>query len=114
MDLADLLGIRLDDAPELRLLGKCPFTRVAAAGAFAVQRADLNANAACCKPRQPVTLKDARLPPPQDALKTRLWPVANDELEQHIGVRVDNHGGPVNSLDEWAETTAAHPRTFPS
>jgi hypothetical protein len=39
----------------------------------------------------------------KDELEGRLCPVANDELEQHVGVRVDDHGRPVNGFDEWAE-----------
>jgi hypothetical protein len=87
----DLLDVLLDDAPELRLLGECAFTRVATACAFAVQRADLDANTACCKPRQPVALKNAHLSATQDELERRLVAPADEQLEQHVGVRVDDH-----------------------
>jgi hypothetical protein len=97
-ELADPLDVLLDDAPELRLLGECAFTRAATACAFAVQRADLDANTACCKPRQPVALKDAHLSATQDELERRLVAPADEQLEQHIGVRVDDHGRSVDRL----------------
>jgi hypothetical protein len=43
--MADLFGVGLDNAPELRRLGECTFTRVATVGAFAVEGADLDSNA---------------------------------------------------------------------
>jgi hypothetical protein len=106
VDLADLLGVLLDDAPELRLLGECALTRVATACAFAVQGADLDADVACCEPRQPVALEDARLSETQDELEGRLVAVADEQLEQHVGVRVDDHGRPVDGHGE-TETTLA-------
>ena len=59
---------------ELRLLGECAFTRVGAACAFAVQGTDLDANATCCKPRQPVARKDARLSATQYELEGPILP----------------------------------------
>ena len=105
LDLADLLGVLLYDASELRLLGERAFTRVITACSLAVERAHLDANPACCKSRQPVAPKDALISSTQDELEGRLCALANDELEEHVGVRVDDHGRPVNDLVEWDEPT---------
>jgi hypothetical protein len=45
-NLADEVGIAVDEPPELRLLGQRSLTRVALPRAFAVERADLDSNGA--------------------------------------------------------------------
>src|SRR5439155_19904913 len=72
------------DTPKFRRLSERPRTGVATASAFAVERADLDANPACDQPRQPVAFEE---PATQGELEVAL---ANDDLEQHVGVRVDD------------------------
>jgi hypothetical protein len=85
--VADLVGAVRHDPPELRLLGERPVARIAPARAFPVYRADLDADAARHEPRQPVALEDAGT---EGELEGRLVPVPDDELEQHVGVCVDD------------------------
>lgn len=65
-DEADALGVPVDDAIELCRLRESPLTSVAAACAFAAQRADLNTDPTAYEPREPVAIEHARVAPAED------------------------------------------------
>jgi hypothetical protein len=85
-DVADVLGVGLDEAIELRHLIKRSLTCVAATRAFPVDRTDLHADAACYQAREPVALKGARFAATQNELEVLA------DVMQDVGVRVDDHG----------------------
>jgi hypothetical protein len=90
-DQAHPLGVRLDRAPELGLLSQRSSTRPLPRRRRAVQRADLDTNAARLEPRQPIPLEQTILALAQDELKRRLRAAADQQLEQHVVMGVNDH-----------------------